>query len=257
MFLLLLNKPKGITSRQACEIVKSKLNVKKAGHSGTLDLNAEGLLIICLDKAVKAMPFFENLDKTYKGVMHLHKQIDKDELENAVSKFVGEIIQKPPVKSRVKRVERKRFVEYFKIESVHDRDVYFETKVQAGTYIRKLVDDIGKLIGGAHLKYLKRIKIGKFNVENACDIDKIDEKCKIELEKCIDHVKKIYVKDDYVEKIMKGSPVYFGWIERYDNVKKGDKVAIFSSKIIGIGIALFDSEMFIKNKIVVKTDRIF
>ncbi|MEM0473503.1 MAG: PUA domain-containing protein [Candidatus Aenigmatarchaeota archaeon] len=257
MFLLLVDKPKGITSRQVCEIVKNKLNAKKAGHSGTLDANATGLLIVCLDKAVKAMPFFENLDKTYVGIMHMHKDFELDALEKITRKFVGEIIQKPPIKSRVKRVERKRTVHYFKILEINGKDVRFETRVQAGTYIRKLVDDIGKFLGGAHLKELRRIKIGNFDVENSCTIEKINKDCLIEMEKCIQHVKRVYVKNEFVPKIINGSPIFSYWITKTDAFEKGEKIAIFSSKLIGIGVALVSSKEANKNIKIIKTDRIF
>ena len=257
MFLLLIDKPKSLTSRQVCEFVKNKLNVKKAGHSGTLDSNATGLLIVCIDKAVKAMPFFENLDKTYVGIMYVHRNFIINDLNKAVKNFIGEIIQKPPVKSRVKRVERKRIVYYFKILEIHGKNVKFETKVQAGTYIRKLVDDIGKYIGGAHLKELRRIKIGDFNIKDSCELEKVNMDCMIEVEKCIQHVKKIYVKDNTIPKIVNGSPIYSDWIIKSDDFEKGDRVAIFSSKLIGIGIALDNSSELNKVKKIIKTDRIF
>lgn len=257
MFLLLVDKPKGITSRQVCEIVKEKLSVKKAGHSGTLDANATGLLIVCIDKAVKAMPFFENLDKTYVGIMHLHRDFKLDDLDNTINKFVGEIIQKPPVKSRVKRVERKRTVHYFKILEVNNRDVKFETKVQAGTYIRKLVDDIGKFLGGAHLKELRRIKIGSFEIDKSCTIEKINKNCLIDLERCIQHVKKVYVKSEFESKIINGSPIFSDWVIKNDDFEKGEKTAIFSSKLLGIGVAIVSSKEMSKYRKIIKTDRIF
>jgi H/ACA ribonucleoprotein complex subunit 4 len=114
-FVILIDKPKGMTSRQVCEFVKEKLKAKKAGHSGTLDANATGLLLIALDEAVKAMPLFEKMDKTYEGVMHLHKDLELEVVEEAARKFTGRIVQKPPVKSRVKRIERERLVYFFDV----------------------------------------------------------------------------------------------------------------------------------------------
>ncbi len=249
-FIILLDKPAGITSRQACEIVKDKLNVKKAGHSGTLDANATGLLLIALDEATKVMPFFERMDKTYEGVMHLHKDIDVGVLKKELEKFVGKIYQKPPVRSRVKRVTRERVVYYFDILEIDKRDVKFVTKVEAGTYIRKLVDDIGKNIGGAHLKSLRRISIGEFNIKDACEIDKISKKNMIKIEDALKEVKKVFIKDEFVKKVLNGEFVKINFIEKIDvNIERNDKVAIFfKDKIIGIGIVLSDK--------LIKTDRI-
>jgi len=120
-------------------------------------------------------------NKTYVGIMRLHSDVNEKNLNEAISKFIGKINQLPPVRSRVKRALREREVVGFKILEREGRDVLFETEVQAGTYIRKLCDDIGKLIGGAHMLELRRTKAGIFsetdnNFINLYDLDKaIDE----------------------------------------------------------------------------------
>jgi H/ACA ribonucleoprotein complex subunit 4 len=251
-FLFLLDKPKGITSRQACEIVKKRLNAKKAGHSGTLDANATGLLLIAIDESVKAMPLFERMDKVYEGVMHLHKDVGLEDVEREVKKFVGKIIQKPPVRSRVKRVERERFVYYFNILEKTNRDVKFVTKVEAGTYIRKLVDDIGKGIGGAHLKDLRRIGIGRFEIKDAKKIDEVDKKYLIRLEDALSNAKKVHLKPEFVQKVLNGSPIRNTWIlKKEGEMNLGDKIGIFANnRIIGVGVV--KSVNFLQ----IKTDRI-
>ncbi|MFH8080962.1 MAG: hypothetical protein QXO84_03750 [Candidatus Aenigmatarchaeota archaeon] len=250
-FILLLDKPAGITSREACEIVKKELNAKKVGHSGTLDVNATGLLILAVDEATKIMPLFERMDKTYEGVMHLHKDVERDLLEEAIKKFTGKIIQKPPVKSRVKRVERERFVYFFEINEIDGRDVKFLTKVEAGTYIRKLVDDIGKLVGGAHLKRLRRIGIGNFSINDAVKINEIDRKKLVRLEDAVSFCKKIFLKESFLPKVLNGCFIRRKWVEKVEgDVERNDKVAIFvNQKIIGIGVIL-DGKFF------AKTDRL-
>ncbi|MEM5777560.1 MAG: hypothetical protein QXJ06_03875 [Candidatus Aenigmatarchaeota archaeon] len=251
-FVVLIDKPVGITSRQVCEIVKEKFKAKKAGHSGTLDINASGLLLVALDEATKIMPLLERMNKTYEGVMHLHKDIDNNKLKEEIKNFVGKIIQKPPLKSRVKRIERERFVYFFNILERNERDVKFLTKVEAGTYIRKLVHDIGKNIGGAHLKALRRIKIENFDVKNACDIDSLKENCLLKIEDVLTNIKKIYLSEKYLNKILNGCFIRESWIEKIEgDIKKGDKVGLFvKNKIIGIGLVLMKKEIFIK------TDRI-
>jgi H/ACA ribonucleoprotein complex subunit 4 len=227
-----------VTSRQACEIVKERLKAKKAGHSGTLDANATGLLLIAIDEAVKAMPLFERMSKVYEGTMHLHRDVEIEDLRKEVKKFIGKIVQKPPVKSRVKRVERERFVYYFDIIEKKYRDVKFVTKVEAGTYIRKLVDDIGKGIDGAHLKDLRRIEIGDFSIKDARKIDEIDEKYLIRIEDALKNVKKVHLKSEFAQRVLNGMPIKNSWVlKKEGDLKLEDRVAILlNEKMIGVGI---------------------
>jgi H/ACA ribonucleoprotein complex subunit 4 len=120
-------------------------------------------------------------DKTYVGIMRLHKEISQKELEKTIEKFIGKITQLPPVRSRVKRAEREREVKAFKILEIDGKDVLFETQVQAGTYIRKLIHDLGLQIGGAHMLELRRTKAGIFteeNLVNLYDFEKVVEEYK-------------------------------------------------------------------------------
>jgi H/ACA ribonucleoprotein complex subunit 4 len=104
-----------------------------------------GVLPICLGDACRMQEYFMHRDKTYIGVMKLHQEITKKKLEEEMKKFLGVINQLPPRISRVKRVLRQREVMEFKILSFNKekREAEFISKVQAGTYIRKLIDDLG------------------------------------------------------------------------------------------------------------------
>ncbi len=168
-----LDKPAGITSFQAVLEVKRLFKARKAGHTGTLDTHSTGLLIIGLDDAVKDINLLMGLKKTYAGVMQLHKDIDKKELEIACKKFIGKITQLPPKKSAVMRKNREREIYYFKILSLKNKKADFEVECEAGTYIRKLVHDMGQLIGGANLVNLRRTGIGPFSLENAGGLEEI------------------------------------------------------------------------------------
>jgi len=260
-YIIFVDKPKKMTSREVCDKIKSILNCKKVGHSGTLDANATGLLLIGIDNANKAMCLFENLDKEYEGVMYLHKDVDIEILNQIISKeFVGKITQLPPLKSRVARKLRKRMIYYFDIIEKKGKEVKFRTKVQAGTYIRKLVDDIGKRIKGAHLKELKRIRIGNFSLENAYTLKEVEEKkekCFVKIEEAIDHIKKVYIKNSYLKKVLHGSPIFSDWIEKCDKeIKTKERIALMcGNKLVGIGVAKFDLDKNYKSAII-KTDRI-
>ena len=159
-----LDKPTGPTSFWTSQKVKKLLNIKKTAHFGTLDPMVTGILPIALGRACKLNEVFMHRDKTYVGIMRLHDKVSKTDLEKSIKKFTGEIMQLPPVKSRVKRQIRPRTVHTFKILEIEGNDVLFESRVQAGTYIRKLCHDVGEDLGiGAHMLELRRTQAGLFD----------------------------------------------------------------------------------------------
>jgi H/ACA ribonucleoprotein complex subunit 4 len=109
-------------------------------------------------------------DKTYVGIMRVHEEIPESKLKEEINHFIGKISQLPPVRSRVKRAVREREIKTFKILEIQGKDVLFETQVQAGTYIRKLIHDLGEKIGGAHMLELRRTKAGIFDESNLVNL---------------------------------------------------------------------------------------
>jgi tRNA pseudouridine55 synthase len=205
--MLLIDKPKNYTSARVVNIIKKKLNIKKAGHSGTLDPLATGLMIVCTGKMTSVLNQMLNYDKEYEGVMVLgestrsydletsvisKKQIDHlDEqaiLDNA-KHFRGEIQQLPPMYSAVKhrgkplykyarknieieRKPRKVLIKEFRIKNVSLPEVFFVIVCSKGTYIRTLVNDFGEKLGiGAYLKELRRTRIGNYEVKDSFRLD--------------------------------------------------------------------------------------
>ena len=160
-----IDKPAGPTSFSITNFVRKSLNLKKASHMGTLDPKVTGVLPITLGRACRLAQFLITHDKTYVGILHTHKEQDIEHLKKLVGEnFVGKIIQTPPHKSAVKRAPREREVYYFRIlESLDNKDFLFETKVQGGTYIRKICSDLGEMIGGAHMEELRRTSAGEFD----------------------------------------------------------------------------------------------
>lgn len=137
--VIILDKHAGPTSHQVTKWVKEIFQVSKAGHAGTLDPAVTGVLPVALGSAVKAMPVLSGLDKEYVGVMHLHHDVDTETLRKVIAeKFVGEIVQIPPVKSAVARRPRKRKVYFFDVLEKEGKDVLFKVGCEAGVYIRKL-----------------------------------------------------------------------------------------------------------------------
>ena len=276
--VIILDKHAGPTSHQVTRWVKEIFQVSKAAHAGTLDPAVTGVLPIALGNAVKAMPVLSGLDKEYVGVMHLHHDVELEALrKTVVEKFIGEIVQVPPVKSAVARKPRKRRIYFFDILEKEGQDVLFKVGCEAGTYIRKLCSDIGKTLGvGAHMAELRRIKAGNFTedqthslveVKDAYEFwkegdDRLLRKILIPVEYAIPHVKKVFIKDSAVYSVCNGAPIYpKGLVRVQEGILRGDTVAVYSLKeeLVVLGIAKSTSEEMVKAKrgISIRTDRVF
>jgi H/ACA ribonucleoprotein complex subunit 4 len=262
--IIILDKWCGPTSHDVTATVRKILELKKTGQSGTLDPMVSGLLIITLENACKVIPALQHLDKEYVGIMHLHKEVSDDQLNKTIKDFIGKIKQLPPVRSAVARKERIRNIYSFEIIERNDKDVLFRVKCESGTYIRKLVDDIGKKIGGAHMAELRRTKVGTFSEEQAVHIQDLvdsyeawkqsgDEKIKqmiLPVEAAVQNLPKVVIKDTAVASVIKGSPVYPGGVESIDKADAGELMAIMNAgQLIALG-------KYVGGKIAVKTDRI-
>jgi len=272
--VIILDKWQGPTSRDVVNVVKKLLDLKQAGHAGTLDPNVSGVLPITLENACKVIPALQGLDKEYVGVMRLHKEVDDKVLKTAMTRFVGEIIQKPPVKSAVARRERKRRIYFMEILDRKEKDVCVHVRCQAGTYIRKLFDDIGKQIGGAHMKELRRIAAGPFIEKDAHTIQELQDaynkwkesgsdeirKIVLPVESAIPHVRKIFIKDSAITSVTNGSPVFTGGISKLERgIEKGELVGIMTLKGELVALArsnMSTDEMLSKKGIAAKTDRV-
>lgn len=241
-----IDKPSGPTSFGTDTIIKKSLNLSKTSHFGTLDPMVTGVLPVALGRACKLMDYFIGSDKTYVGIIRVHKEIPIEELQKQADNFTGIISQMPPVKSRVKRQERQRTIHTFKILEKKEKDFLFESKVQAGTYIRKLVHDLGEKIGGAHMLELRRTKASIFSEENSIKIydflaliDKYKNGDESGLRsilipaEIISKVLPIYnINEKYLKTAYNGSPL------RHEMIKETPKEELFSlfndQKFIGI-----------------------
>jgi len=165
-----IDKPSGPTSFSVSEFVCKRLKLRKTSHFGTLDPKVTGVLPIALNRACKLTGYFLGEDKEYVGIMRLHKEIDIKIIKKIIhEKFLGKITQMPPVKSRVKRQNREREIYSFDLieQSSDKKDILFKVKCEGGTYVRKLIDDLGSEIGiGAHMLELRRTNAGIFNEED-------------------------------------------------------------------------------------------
>jgi len=247
-----MDKPAGPTSFGVDSIVKKMLNAKKISHAGTLDPAVGGVLPLMINRACRLSDYFMHRNKAYAGIMRVHREIERKELEKEISKFIGKIIQLPPVKSRVKRVEREREVFSFKILEQDGKDFLFETEVQAGTYIRKLCDDIGKQIGGAHMLELRRTKAGIFSEESIVSLYQLEEavnewkkgnekelrKILIPADEALVKVMpKVEIKEEAIKQLLTGKPLFKQDVlsEKEKHIELEDKFALFSeNRFIGV-----------------------
>lgn len=204
--VLLLDKPVALSSNDALIKAKRLLNAEKAGHTGTLDPFATGLLPLCFGEATKFAQDLLDADKTYETVVHLGIQtttgdtegdilqrsdvdVSDAEIEAALEKFRGDILQVPPMYSALKRdgkplyeyaragvtLEREaRAVTVHLLEKIAYQAPYLTLRVccSKGTYIRVLGEDIGAALGcGAHLNALRRIQVGNLTMDAAVTLD--------------------------------------------------------------------------------------
>nr|QBM01530.1 tRNA pseudouridine synthase B [uncultured archaeon] len=196
-----------------------------------------GVLPILLGRACRLSDYFMHRDKTYTGIMRLHSDVSDEKLKEIISKFIGKIQQLPPVRSRVKREVREREVISFDILEREGKDVLFETKVQAGTYIRKICDDMGKEIGGAHMLELRRTEAGIFaepahslyDLDSALELlNKGDESLFREMlipgEIILNIFPSVNIRPEYLKKCYTGSPLFHEFLESEIKLPTGDKI---------------------------------
>jgi len=272
-----INKFSGPTSHQVSAYVKEILNLKKAGHSGTLDPKVTGVLPVAISRATKVLQTFLPAGKEYVCIMHIHKEVSNEQLDAVFKKFIGKIKQLPPLKSAVKRQWRFREIYYLKLLEQDKQDVLFRVGCEAGTYIRKLVHDIGQDLGcGAHMAQLIRTKAGPFTDKDMYSLQDLadafhyynegNEKYIMKIVKPIDyslpHVLRVYVLDTTVDTICHGATLKIPGLSKIqEGISKDDTVAIFTLKdeLIALGTALMCSkDMMRKNRgIAIKTSKVF
>lgn len=208
--VLLLDKPLGLSSNDALIRAKRLYLAKKAGHTGTLDPLATGLLPLCFGEATKFSQDLLEADKTYEATMRLGIRTttgdaegeaidtrdvtcDQAAVEAAMQKFLGDIVQVPPMYSALKR-DGKPLYEYARAGQTVEREgrqvtilaldmlacalpnVTFRVTCSKGTYVRTLAEDIGEALGcGAHLVALRRTGVGALTLENAVTLDALSD----------------------------------------------------------------------------------
>lgn len=210
--VIIINKPKGYTSHDVVNIVRKKTNIKKVGHTGTLDPNATGVLPILIGTATKISKYLVEHKKKYIATLVLGKKTDTGDSEGKIiqensnvesinekiikdvfRECIGKQKQVPPMYSAVK-VDGKKLYEYaregkrielnpreieiysIELKSYNKKDeIVFEVECSKGTYIRTLCEDIAKKLGTiGYMKELKRICVDKFEIKDAISLEQLE-----------------------------------------------------------------------------------
>ncbi len=269
-----LDKPRGPTSHTVTKLVKRILEYPgKIGHCGTLDPKVSGVLPIVLGNATKLSRLIAGSDKEYVGVLYLHGDVDENELREALDKFTGPIFQRPPVKSAVKRTLRVRRVYELELLESEGRFHLLRTRVESGTYIRKLFFDIGEYLGvGASMRELRRTRSGIFNERESVTLQDLYEayvrwkehgqedrlrEVVLPLEVAVTHLPKIIVKDSAVASITHGASLKVKGVSMLSKgIKKGSLVAIMTLKgeLVALGRSTMSSEDMVSSESGVAAD---
>ncbi len=265
---LLIYKEKGFSSNEIVQNIKKNFLLKKVGHLGTLDPEAEGLLILAINRATKFSNYFLNSDKSYfveirlgivtdtddgtgKIIKKCEVSCSKENVKKEIKSFLGESFQKPPFFSALKHKgkplykyarngqfidKEPRKIEIKQIKNITYRDSIcsFQLTCTKGTYIRSLARDLGENLGcGAHMKSLIRLTQHSFDVENALTIKKISTSHLIKIDDAFKEYKKITLNKEDLKIFKNGRRVNI-------NSKPIDILRIYdqSNDFVGIGSIL-------------------
>jgi tRNA pseudouridine55 synthase len=269
--VLLLDKPKNISSNKALFFVKKILSPKKAGIVGILDPLASGMLPIVLNEGTKLAKYIENKDKDYlvvaklgyksttgdaEGIitsthMNVREKITEVSLNSILDNFVGQQEQVPPMYSGLKvngiklyklarqgiSIDRKpRMINVYSLNviSINDDEITIKISCSKGTYIRTLIESIGDYLGvGAYTKELRRLKVGTFEEKNMITIDGIinNQNLILPIDDMIGDMDSVLVTLDELKILRFGQPIH---TEKYKNI---EEIAIKNpnSNLVGIG----------------------
>jgi tRNA pseudouridine55 synthase len=209
--VLVVDKPVGLTSHDVVQIIRRGTGIRRAGHTGTLDPRASGVLVVLIGPAVRLSEYVSASDKRYQATIHLGSSTDTYDAEGRVtasaslvdvteekfieilSKFVGEIEQVPPPYSAVKLQGRRayemardgeevslepRIINVYSLDLLewNPPEVVIDVFCSSGTYVRSLANDLGNALGcGAHLVGLRRTKSGRFTLRDAVPLRRLQE----------------------------------------------------------------------------------
>ncbi|MBI4822614.1 MAG: tRNA pseudouridine(55) synthase TruB [Nitrospirae bacterium] len=274
-----LNKPRGITSQEAVTRVKKALGVKKAGHAGTLDPIAEGVLLILINEATKIAEFLFDMDKEYIATLKLGERTDTfdsdgrviekkeclsikmDDISRVIETMKGTLKQVPPMYSALKHkgkplyslarkgieIERsERTVNIYRLDIKRFNSPYLELSIACskGTYIRSLAEGIGNSLGvGAHITELKRVRIGEFKVSDSVSLKEIgNEAVCFTLDSALSHLREVVLSEKDFSYARNGRPIALKEPQLLPEKKTFLRLKSPDGKLFAVGVLQRDVE---------------
>ncbi|MEI6294106.1 MAG: RNA-guided pseudouridylation complex pseudouridine synthase subunit Cbf5 [Methanomicrobiales archaeon] len=262
--ILVIDKPRGPSSHQVTAWVGKMMGVH-VGHSGTLDPQVSGVLLVMLGRAVRLAPLLLQHQKEYVCLMRLHGDTTRQRLDEVMEEFTGRIYQRPPRRSAVARNLRIRAIHTLTVLDFEERLVLFRVTCDAGTYIRSLCHHIGLALGtGAHMQELRRTKSGAFDEHDAYTLHDLADALSAlsngdgsllrqmvqPIEEGVRDHPGITIRGSAVDAVVRGAALAGVGVLRSDQFKKKELIAIKTEagEFVGIGEALLDSAKIVPGK---------
>lgn len=268
--VIIINKQKGFTSHDIVNAIRKKLDIKKVGHTGTLDPNATGVLPILVGKATKISKYLIEHDKTYIATIKLGEKTDtgdsegqvietkkvsenleKEEIEQALTDFLGKQKQLPPMYSAIKINGKKlyeyaregqevkvepRDIEIYKIKLLEYKNnkIKFEVECSKGTYIRTLCEDIANKLGTlGYMEELQRTKVNNFDIKDAISLEYLD---KVTIKEKIISIEEIFKDKPNIDLNNGKLELFLNGVQLTHDLNNGLYRIYNNSKFIGLGI---------------------
>ena len=258
--IIVIDKPRGPSSHEVAAWVGKMLGCQ-VGHSGTLDPQVSGVLLIMLGNAARLAPLLLQHDKEYICLMRLHGDVDRERIDKRAEEFTGRLYQRPPRKSAVKRNLRIREVHKLEILDVDGRLVLFRVHCDAGTYIRSLCHHMGFVLGvGAHMVELRRTRSGTFSESSMYTLHDVQdaavaaregdrsalEKMIVSVDAAVPELPIVVVRDAAIDALCHGASLAGVGVVSTMEFAKDQTVAVLSGKkeFICLGRALVPSGSF-------------
>jgi len=255
--VIVLDKQPGPTSHEVVAWVKKLLELDRAGHGGTLDPRVTGVLPVGLQESTKVVQALLVAGKEYICVMRTHREEVEARVVETLRLFEGEIFQRPPVRSSVRRRLRTRRIYRIDYLEGDGRNWLFSVACQSGTYIRKLCFDVGEVLGGgAHMHELRRTRSGPFTEGDLVTMYDLSEALDLlreegdegllrrivrPLEDALGLLPKLWIRDSAVEALCNGASLMMPGILRLESgIGRGEMVAVLTQK--GEAVALMEAE---------------
>jgi tRNA pseudouridine55 synthase/H/ACA ribonucleoprotein complex subunit 4 len=258
--IIVVDKPKGPSSHQVAAWVGKMLGCQ-VGHSGTLDPQVSGVLLIMLGNAVRLAPLLLQHDKEYICLMRLHKDVPKESILKMAEEFTGRLYQRPPRKSAVKRALRIREVQELEILDTDGRLVLFRVRCDAGTYIRSLCHHMGFALGvGGHMQELRRSRSGTFDEKTMYTLHEVQDAAVaardgdparlasmiLSVDAAVPELPAVIIRDTAIDAVCHGAALAGVGIISCAEFTKGQTVAVLSQKneFVCLGKTLLPSSAF-------------